>query len=58
MVYEPHFQNRDNDTHLDNIHDLGMDMEDLRPQQDISGWEEDLIENEFNNIEKNENNRN
>lgn len=41
------WENRDADTHMHIIDDMNMTRSDLRPYQEPTGWERDLVEAAF-----------
>lgn len=43
---EFNFQNRDSDTHMHYIHDLGYTREDLR-DEDLAEWEKEYVHSVF-----------
>jgi len=45
-MFEPHFDNRSQDTHEP------LTIDDVGNERDISGWEEDAIEGDFINLQE------
>ena len=56
MVFEPHFDSRDSDTHMHVQSDLHVSLNEMTPVRQPSNWERQLIRNDFvemNSLEDN-----